>query len=68
MEVCKICPKCQKDFSGSPYWKSNMKKHLERKNPCDRKKDEKYMRESKKKELPKCSRQYVLGTWFCPGF
>lgn len=35
-QICKVCPKCQKDYSGNPHWKSNLKKHLARKNPCDR--------------------------------
>ena len=47
MEISKICPKCKRDYSGDPYWKSSLKKHLERKNPCDRKDDEKYKREFK---------------------
>ncbi len=46
------CPKCGKDYSGNPHWKANLKKHLERKNPCDRK-DEKYIRESKIRESKK---------------
>ncbi len=36
MEPSKTCPRCQRDFSGSRYWKSSLEKHLARKNPCDR--------------------------------
>ncbi len=37
-EISRKCPKCQKDYSADPYWKSSLKKHLARKNPCDRNK------------------------------
>lgn len=43
-EITKVCPKCKKDYSGNPYWKQSLKRHLSRKNPCNRKKDEKYVR------------------------
>ena len=46
MEISKKCPKCNKDYAKDPYWKSSLKKHLARKNPCDGK--QKYIREPKK--------------------
>ena len=30
------CPKCGKDFSGDGHWKQSLRRHLERKFPCDR--------------------------------
>ena len=48
IEISQQCPRCQKDYSGNPYWKQSLKKHLARKNPCDRK--DKYIREVHKKQ------------------
>ena len=45
----KCCPKCNKDYTRDPYWKSSLRKHLARKNPCDRKPGEKYIRAVSKK-------------------
>ena len=36
-QISKACPKCGRDYSGNPNWKSNLRKHLARKNPCDQK-------------------------------
>jgi hypothetical protein len=49
-EISQKCPKCKKDYSGDPHWKNNLKKHLSRKNPCDRKKNEKYVRNTSSKQ------------------
>ena len=46
-EISQTCPKCNKDYSKDPHWKQSLKKHLARKNPCNRK-NEKYIREKKK--------------------
>ncbi len=43
-EISQKCPKCGKDYTSDPHWKRSLKKHLERKNPCDRKKGETYLR------------------------
>jgi hypothetical protein len=58
MEISKTCPKCGKDYSEDPYWKSSLKKHLERKNPCDRKRYEKYIRINKKVVQPEKTEKY----------
>lgn len=62
----KICPKCNKDYSSDPHWKSNLKKHLTRKNPCDRSKNEQYIRSPKNKKciLP-ISKQNLTVYGFC---
>jgi hypothetical protein len=47
MEISAVtCPKCNRVFSGTKYAKSSLKKHLARKNPCDRDPKEKYIRET----------------------
>ena len=46
-EMERICPRCGRDYSDDPYWTSKLRRHLERKNPCDRPSDSKYIRESK---------------------
>jgi hypothetical protein len=38
------CPKCGRDYSHDPYWTTALRKHLLRKNPCDRSPDVKYIR------------------------
>ena len=30
------CPKCEKDFSSDPFWTTSLKRHMNRKNPCDK--------------------------------
>jgi len=40
------CPKCEKDFSSDPFWTTSLKRHLNRKNPCDQ--TGPYVRESMK--------------------
>jgi hypothetical protein len=40
----RVCPKCGKDYSGDPYWTTGLRKHLARKNPCDRPAGTKYLR------------------------
>ena len=32
----RVCPKCGKDFTGDGHWKQSLRRHLERKFPCDR--------------------------------
>jgi len=41
----KICPNCGRNYEGDIYWVSSLRKHLARKNPCNRPKDVKYIRE-----------------------
>jgi len=38
------CPKCGKDYSRDPYWTTGLRKHMSRKNSCDRAPDTKYIR------------------------
>ena len=38
------CPKCDRDYSSDPYWTTNLRHHLLRKNPCDRAPDTKYIK------------------------
>jgi len=38
------CPKCGKDYSRDPYWTTGLRKHMSRKNPCDRAIGIKYIR------------------------
>ena len=38
------CPKCGRDYSCDPYWTTNLRHHLLRKNPCDRTPDTKYIK------------------------
>ena len=38
------CPKCGKDYSTDPYWTTGLRKHMLRKNPCDRAPGTKYIR------------------------
>lgn len=38
------CPKCGRDYSSDPYWTTNMRHHLLRKNPCDRVPGTKYIK------------------------
>lgn len=38
------CPKCGRDYSHDPYWTTNLRHHLLRKNPCDRAPDTKYIK------------------------
>jgi phage FluMu protein Com len=60
MEISKKCPRCQRDYSRDPYWKSSLQKHLARKNPCDRK--NKYIREARRKqETPTQTDEEVSG-------
>jgi hypothetical protein len=46
--MCKVmersCPKCGRDYSNNPYWTTDLRKHLLRKNQCDRTPDTKYIR------------------------
>lgn len=49
----RVCPKCGKDFSTNPYWSTDLKRHLDRKNSCDRPIDSKYIREKTPKEPPR---------------
>jgi hypothetical protein len=44
--MARVCTKCGKDFSNNPYWSTDLKRHLARKNPCDRPADWKFVRES----------------------
>ena len=58
MEISKCCPKCGKDYAKDMYWKSSLKKHLARKNPCDSK--QKYIRETKKSvQKPRVPSSYL---------
>jgi len=38
------CPKCDRDYSSDPYWTTNLRHHLLRKNPCDRAQNTKYIK------------------------
>jgi len=38
------CPKCGRDYSHDPYWTTNLRHHLLRKNPCDRSPGTKYIK------------------------
>jgi hypothetical protein len=38
------CPKCGKDYSRDPYWTTGLRKHMSRKNACDRASGTKYIR------------------------
>ena len=38
------CPKCGRDYSHDPYWTTNLRHHLLRKNPCDRAPGTKYIK------------------------
>ena len=40
----RCCPKCGRDFSGDVYWTSTLRRHLARKNPCDRDPSVKFIR------------------------
>jgi len=40
----RVCPKCGKDFTTNPYWTTDLRRHLARKNPCDRPADWKFIR------------------------
>lgn len=40
----RVCPKCGKDFSGDKFWTTSLRRHLARKNPCDRPVDAQYVR------------------------
>ena len=42
--MARVCPKCNKDFSTNPYWTTDLRRHLARKNPCDRPSDWKFVR------------------------
>jgi hypothetical protein len=42
--MARVCPKCGKDFTTNPYWTTDLRKHLARKNPCDRPADWKFVR------------------------
>jgi hypothetical protein len=44
----KVCVKCGKDFSCDPSWTSSLRRHLSRKNPCDRPPDISYIKDSAK--------------------
>ncbi len=41
----RCCPKCGRDYSGDPYWTSTLRRHLARKNPCDRTPETKFIRD-----------------------
>ncbi len=56
MEISKRCPKCNKDYSKDPYWKSSLKKHLARKNPCDRNPNQEYNRDKPDKSDPRLTK------------
>jgi hypothetical protein len=43
----RVCPRCGRDYTSDPYWTSKLRRHLARKNPCDRPPDVKYIREPK---------------------
>jgi hypothetical protein len=43
----RTCPGCGRDYSDDPFWKTSLKRHLGRKNPCTRAADVKYVREFK---------------------
>lgn len=40
----RVCPKCGRDYSKDPYWTTGLRKHMSRKNPCDRALGTKYIR------------------------
>lgn len=40
----RVCPKCGKDFSTDKFWTTSLRRHLGRKNPCDRPVDAQYVR------------------------
>ena len=40
----RVCPKCGRDYSTDPYWTTNLRHHLLRKNPCDRAPGTKYIK------------------------
>ena len=47
------CPKCGKDYSSDPYWTTSLKRHMNRKNPCIRSHDTKYIRDINEIYKPK---------------
>jgi hypothetical protein len=40
----RVCPKCGKDFSADKFWTTSLRRHLARKNSCDRPADAQYVR------------------------
>jgi hypothetical protein len=44
VKMSRVCPKCGKDFSNNPYWSTDLPRHIERKNPCNRPADWKFVR------------------------
>ena len=44
--MSKVCEKCGKDFSCDPSWTSALRRHLARKNPCDRSTGASYIKDS----------------------
>ena len=32
----RTCPRCGRDYTDDPYWTTSLRRHLARKNPCDR--------------------------------
>ena len=43
--AARLCPKCGRDYSKDPFWSSKLKRHLARKNPCDKAPGEPYIKE-----------------------
>lgn len=41
----RCCPKCGRDYSKDLFWTSTLKRHLARKNPCDRDPGTKFIRD-----------------------
>ena len=45
MSQPRACPKCGKDYTGDGHWVQSLRRHLARKNPCDRPKDAGYLKD-----------------------
>jgi len=56
--MSKVCERCGKDFSCDPYWTSSLRRHLARKNPCDRPLSSKYIKDSSVKS-PVCEVRFL---------
>lgn len=52
MSLPVVCPKCGKDFSNDKYRVTAMRRHLARKNPCDRSVETEYVREVPGHKVP----------------
>jgi hypothetical protein len=46
------CPKCGKDYTNDGHWVQSLRRHLARKNPCDRPQDADYLKNKPVPEPP----------------